>query len=142
MGTTGLTFHVPVGLFLRRIFNVASSLTVSNYYFLYRKKGDEREKEVDACMRSRETARGILHTVEEPRSQENDAKALGAAVSSHLNTQAPRQPKPNKTEPERPPSVIQKLMTNPTLFNPIRKPRNPIILCHGESYLLHSTYTE
>ena len=50
MGATGLTFHVPVGLFLRRIFNVASSLTITNYYFLYRKNGDGREKEADALL--------------------------------------------------------------------------------------------
>lgn len=28
-------------------------------------------------------------------------------------------------------SPISRLMSNPTLFDPLRKPRNPIVLCHG-----------
>ncbi|KAG8955835.1 hypothetical protein FRC04_006281 [Tulasnella sp. 424] len=31
----------------------------------------------------------------------------------------------------RPPSEIQQLMSSPALFEPVRKPRNPIVLCHG-----------
>ena len=30
-----------------------------------------------------------------------------------------------------PDSPISRLMNNPTLFDPLRKPRNPIALCHG-----------
>ena len=52
MGTAGLTFHVPVGLFLRRIFNVASSFTLTNYYFLLKRTELEKEKEVDCGCRS------------------------------------------------------------------------------------------
>ncbi|KAG8961356.1 hypothetical protein FRC03_005454 [Tulasnella sp. 419] len=34
-------------------------------------------------------------------------------------------------EKERPPTIIQMLMNHPALFDPVRKPRNPIVLCHG-----------
>ena len=28
-------------------------------------------------------------------------------------------------------SIIDSLLRNPIIFNPIRSPRNPIVLCHG-----------
>jgi triacylglycerol lipase len=39
-------------------------------------------------------------------------------------------PSPRK-EPPRPVGSIHDLLSLPTLFDPIRKPRNPIVLCHG-----------
>ena len=33
--------------------------------------------------------------------------------------------------PRKPLSTIQTLMMNPILFDPVRRPRNPIVLCHG-----------
>ncbi|KAF5369596.1 hypothetical protein D9758_002629 [Tetrapyrgos nigripes] len=37
------------------------------------------------------------------------------------------------TKPEEPPrdDTIHRLITNPALFDPLRKPRYPIVLCHG-----------
>ncbi|KAG8918492.1 hypothetical protein FRC00_012431, partial [Tulasnella sp. 408] len=51
----------------------------------------------------------------------------------------PEKPKLRASEKEksstkvdnRPPSAIQQLMNSPALFEPIRRPRNPIVLCHG-----------
>lgn len=38
-----------------------------------------------------------------------------------------------KTNPdEGPPSYIRQLMQNPLIYQPIRAPRNPIVLCHGQ----------
>jgi triacylglycerol lipase len=31
-----------------------------------------------------------------------------------------------------PPDLIHQLLSSPTLFNPLQKPRFPIVLCHGE----------
>ena len=45
-----------------------------------------------------------------------------------------RPPDLEKVPPEfhhNPNSSISHLMNNPTLFDPLRKPRNPIVLCHG-----------
>ncbi len=45
-----------------------------------------------------------------------------------------RPPDLEKAPPEfpyNPNSYISHLMSNPTLFDPLRKPRNPIVLCHG-----------
>ncbi|KAG8893210.1 hypothetical protein FRC01_013724, partial [Tulasnella sp. 417] len=36
-----------------------------------------------------------------------------------------------KSSTKRPPSEILQLMNSPVLFEPIRRPRNPIVLCHG-----------
>ena len=86
-------------------------------------------------------------TVEKSRTRNQDVDVhspIAAAAASPLpNTQTPRQSQSNK--PEHPPSVIQRLMNNPTLFDPIRKPRNPIVLCHGQRLLielLHSAKTK
>ncbi|KAF8968934.1 hypothetical protein BDZ97DRAFT_1902720 [Flammula alnicola] len=45
----------------------------------------------------------------------------------------PNQPfdPPNKESREQPPDVIHQLLANPALFDPIRTPRYPIVLCHG-----------
>ena len=58
----------------------------------------------------------------------------------HEQPSTSSEPQPSGPEP-RPPTtrrtegpkedVIQKLMLSPALFDPIRRPRNPIVLCHG-----------
>ena len=40
-------------------------------------------------------------------------------------------PKHDSPEQHREPTLIQRLMNNPALFDPIRAPRHPIVLCHG-----------
>jgi hypothetical protein len=61
---------------------------------------------------------------------------------SHASPNANPEPQPSGPEPDPHPPVprwskgsredtIRKLMLNPTLFDPIRTPRYPIVLCHG-----------
>lgn len=47
----------------------------------------------------------------------------------------PRKPPP-PTFPQQPhqPDIIHQLISNPTLFDPVRTPRYPIVLCHGSSF--------
>jgi len=39
-----------------------------------------------------------------------------------------------------PDSPISRLMNNPTLFDPLRRPRNPIVLCHGTQEAVSVTF--
>ncbi|THG98575.1 hypothetical protein EW145_g7402 [Phellinidium pouzarii] len=49
---------------------------------------------------------------------------------------SPRLPPPDTNLNEQSLSPIHALMLNPTLFDPIRKPRFPIVLCHGAHFLV------
>ena len=54
-----------------------------------------------------------------------------------------RPPDSERTPPEfhhNPDSPISHLMNNPTLFDPLRKPRNPIVLCHGTQEVAPVTF--
>lgn len=52
-------------------------------------------------------------------------------ATEHASLDAPK-PAPPDAEPEsEPPDIIHQLLRNPVLYNPLRTPRNPIVLCHG-----------
>ncbi|KAF9649780.1 alpha/beta-hydrolase [Thelephora ganbajun] len=58
----------------------------------------------------------------------------------HVNPSVTSEPRPSGPESDSPPpryteeqrdDTIKKLMLSPTLFDPVRTPRHPIVLCHG-----------
>ena len=51
-------------------------------------------------------------------------------------------PAPSRARSDAPLSPIYTLMNNPTLFNPVRIPRNPVVLCHGAiAFYTHLTWS-
>ncbi|KZT67126.1 alpha/beta-hydrolase [Daedalea quercina L-15889] len=52
----------------------------------------------------------------------------GYSDSVEVEREAPDRP-PQRTEP--PKDTIHQLLNSPVLYDPVRKPRNPIALCHG-----------
>jgi len=55
-------------------------------------------------------------------------KSLGENEPIHEKYDVENVPKPPQYDPSSP---IYRLMNNPALYNPTRKPRNPIVLAHG-----------
>ena len=200
-----LSFPLPVAVLLRRIFNVLSSLAVSNQYLSMRKDGEAKtgvleikglslsdrtsirsaEKLVAAsswpntgtpnhAVSSFRITYNILFTIFQGskgsesllQKQRSHWKPLAFSKDWHVrhthfisfdegnekdpvhedvdensiyspSPPPPRSDPPDETDPgEQPLPPIYELMLHPTLFDPVRKPRNPIVLCHGMSFKL------
>ena len=80
----------------------------------------------------------------EPDANENLGQNSSDLASNTSSTRSrPPSPPPNHNE-NRPfapstPSPIQELLLHPALFDPVRKPRHPLVLCHGNYILYMST---
>jgi hypothetical protein len=112
---------VPVVQILRRLFNVvsASALALSQQY--------------NSLKPSYFTNTGESQKIEADRLVRESGSANHAALPSYPPRQQPR------TEPTRELSPIEQLLINPTLFDPVRKPRYPIVLCHGTIVVVLTT---
>ncbi|SCZ88576.1 BZ3500_MvSof-1268-A1-R1_Chr2-1g04501 [Microbotryum saponariae] len=66
-------------------------------------------------------------------SQPGSAQGSTSSPSSNHSTQPKTEHEPNSQKAEPRVDQINSLLRHPTLYDPIRKPRNPIVLCHGQS---------
>ena len=116
-------FPTPVSVLFRRLVNVVSSLSISHQYFVHK-------HETNDSSTSGTTVKSFAWF---PWSRQTTfALAMeGDSESSELNAQQspPQHPRPTRN---RPLDAIHRLIQYPTLYDPIRAPRNPIVLCHGE----------
>ncbi|KAH8822564.1 alpha beta-hydrolase [Flagelloscypha sp. PMI_526] len=106
--------YVPVqaaAALLRRTLNVISSLAVTKYYSSGWSPEPVRVQRDVTSMPS-------SHSPETSHSQE----------SSPIVPDPPPGP---GNDPFKPLDIIHKLIQNPALYDPLRKPRFPIVLCHG-----------
>jgi hypothetical protein len=66
--------------------------------------------------------------------------------SPRVSNYPPRQPEPSPNPPKRPKEresesidTIHRLMWHPALYEPMRRPRYPIVLCHGTNSAVNSS---
>ena len=110
-------FPVPVAAFFRRLVNVVSTLSISQHYLQSQSPTDPDVPVQWPASRIHGHRRGS-----NPRSADayidlaaDEVEEKEAASSSAWT-----------------PDQIHLLMNNPALYDPLRKPRYPIVLCHGE----------
>ncbi|KAI0292675.1 Alpha/Beta hydrolase protein [Multifurca ochricompacta] len=138
---------VPVALFVRRVVNVLSSLSITHHYLLPSRSSDPDPPElVPQWVASGRlslpwfrwpTRLSLFNPA--PRSinyvqQSNDSTRR--EESGHNHNSDPNHSCPPSQDFQSPgPSAnghpIHKLMQNPVLYDPLRPPRYPIVLCHG-----------
>ncbi|KAH8114762.1 alpha/beta-hydrolase [Phellopilus nigrolimitatus] len=176
-----LSLPLPVARFLRQLFNVFSSLAVSNQYLLLQKVELEAGRETSAGsgapndsentrIRSESLLNSELddtpnyrnpdgihytrwsrlrlwnmtmrqsvpprqaHSISFDQSSKSDSTDADLDEKYSPPKSAPppsSRPPPSGARSNEPLSPIDALMLNPTLFDPVRKPRYPIVLCHG-----------
>ncbi|TFK93287.1 alpha/beta-hydrolase [Polyporus arcularius HHB13444] len=102
-------FPVPVAAFFRRIVNVVSTLSISQQY---------------------------LHSPADPDAPRSSLARRRASTPQRLDAytdldEAREKDTHHKTSSSWTPDQIHLLMNNPALYHPLRKPRYPIVLCHG-----------
>ncbi|KAJ7777872.1 Alpha/Beta hydrolase protein [Mycena maculata] len=150
----GISFPI---LFLRRLVNVISTLSVSNQYLLLRQaRADEKSEGKHPTWTVLKALglpawRGVLWTgpaVDSGSSDHgsSDSLPLWAPGTSpdggHAPNPAPKRPDTPEPSQEPPPELepapdpakldaIHQLLAHPALFDPIRTPRYPIVLSHG-----------
>ncbi|KAI9069372.1 alpha/beta-hydrolase [Trametes sanguinea] len=121
-------FPLPVAAIFRRIVNVVSTLSISHHY-LHQTSPDAEPRRTSA-----------FQSLQWPSwlggPRERWKLSLSDGTSAYMESQGDdaRDPSPRRTvSPPRPRrnDEIHKLMNHPALYDPVRKPRYPIVLCHG-----------
>ena len=122
-------FPVPVTALFRRIVNVVSAFSISHHYlhqsladpdqpcpkpYSHRWTAWKRAKSQDAC---RKTPVNSLDAYMDPP-ERTEVQDPPRHTADSYDSWAPDQ--------------IHLLINNPALYEPLRKPRYPIVLCHGE----------
>jgi triacylglycerol lipase len=136
-------FPAPVFVLFRRLVNVVSTLSISQHY-LHQPAATNSKREADdhSCAwrtlkswgwlswANRELAgsRFSLANVEGDRSSPSSFQPTP-------QRQSQRQTRPRPLRSKEPHDTIHRLMSNPALYDPVRPPRQPIVLCHGKQRL-------
>ena len=64
-------------------------------------------------------------------SKQLDGRSSSPQTQSHSPRPSNIPPKPQDEKVKEDVDIIHQLLRNPTLYDPMRKPRYPIVLCHG-----------
>lgn len=114
-----LWFPAPVVVLFRRLVNVVSTLSISQQYLLG-KSGDAASLE-----NKRSGWSAAYHST--PTRNSFDAANITEPFDRHPDYHLPN-PRHHHAQPG---DTIHRLIANPALYDPVRKPRHPIVLCHG-----------
>ncbi|OCH90436.1 alpha/beta-hydrolase [Obba rivulosa] len=134
-------FPVPVVVFLRRLINVVSTLSVSQQYLTRTPLVEEQSKHAsrDSTAESWDVFRGIKwpqwlsgqrHPLRMAATEEYDMESDVEGSLDDINF-PDRGPQPERETRSEPVDTIHWLLQHPTLYDPVRKPRFPVTLCHG-----------
>ncbi|KAI0671133.1 Alpha/Beta hydrolase protein [Trametes maxima] len=121
-------FPLPVAALFRRIVNVVSTLSISHHYL--------HQSPADAEHPSRR--HNAFQTLQWPSWLTNSQRTWKLSLNSidmdsQGNREGRREPPRRTVSPPRSQrnDQIHQLLSHPALYDPIRKPRYPIVLCHG-----------
>ncbi|KAH9890365.1 Alpha/Beta hydrolase protein [Cubamyces lactineus] len=120
-------FPVPVAALFRRIVNVVSTLSISHHY-LHQPSADADSPRTHAFQALRWPA--WLRASQTPW---NLTLADGSGADINPQGDDLQEPTRRTISPSRPRrnDQIHQLISHPALYDPVRKPRYPIVLCHG-----------
>ncbi|KAI6030838.1 alpha beta-hydrolase [Pisolithus orientalis] len=141
-----VSFPIQLVTFIRRLVNVISTISLTNHYLFPRIQVENRLSEhqarpgigpysplLDSSLNDRwdwlrpaykgsvSPSETSLHASEALEFQSSISVSITKVVASSSS------PNVDLTTQD----AIHRLMSNPTLFDPIRTPRYPIVLCHG-----------
>nr|VWP00430.1 MFS domain-containing protein [Ganoderma boninense] len=124
-------FPVPVTALFRRIVNAVSAFSISHHY-LHQAPADSdqpcpktyslrwtawrRAKSQDACRKPPASSLHAYMDLSEPAEVQDSSRHDVPPAGSYASWT---------------PDQIHRLISNPALYEPLRKPRYPIVLCHG-----------
>ncbi|KAH9922600.1 uncharacterized protein B0H18DRAFT_1212480 [Fomitopsis serialis] len=135
-----LWMPVNVALLFRRVVNVVSSLSISQQYLLPRLQlGADGTNSAEDRLKPWEGFRAIqwpswanthrnLSSSARLRSNGDVEQGRGHSEAAEVDRETPEHVPRRKRPPE---DTIHQLINSPVLYDPVRKPRNPIALCHG-----------
>ncbi|KAF7329923.1 Ubiquitin-related modifier 1 [Mycena kentingensis (nom. inval.)] len=134
---TGTGISVPVVVLLRRLFNAFSTLSVSNQYL--RQKADAEGPSSKKPLQSASFATDVQVDTPRDTGPPPQSSPSQPPLRPHPQPRKAPQPEPEprpqtRPEPEQaqePLDTIHQLLLHPALFDPLRVPRYPLVLCHG-----------
>ena len=133
----------PVFVLFRRIVNAFSAFSVSQHYLLQRAPPPTPPSpEANARNRTAE-AYNVLKPFAWLGWLSRDQAAFSVAAETVSSSHEPLGDPPpptyrRRTTRKRASDTIHRLLHNPVLYEPVRAPRNPVVLCHGAWTSLHT----
>ena len=129
-------FPVPVTALFRRIVNAVSAFSISHHYL--HQAPTESDQPCPQPYSLRWTAWGRVKSQDTRRKP--PASSLDAytdlSEGAEVKDSSRRDPYPANSYDSWTPDQIHLLISNPALYEPLRKPRYPIVLCHGECIVM------
>jgi triacylglycerol lipase len=127
---TVLSLPAPVFTLVRRLVTAVSAFGISSQYLLSWSASPSPPKLQEAVVQRRRRSpvpgRALYYSGHGNVPQRRWISTQQASKDAEESTPE-RTP---DTDPE-PSDVLHQLLHNPVLYNPLRTPRNPIVLCHG-----------
>ena len=118
----------PVVVLFRRLVDVFSSLSISQHYLLQKTPPPSEANE-------RKGSRNIFRSfpwLEWLRGTESVELSMeGVAQAADAPSPFPPPARPRESASKRSLDIIHRLLYSPLLYDPVRAPRNPVVLCHG-----------
>lgn len=134
---TVLSLPTPVFTLVRRLVTVVSAFGISGNYLLSLPACPPAPQEIQRHRRSHIPGRALYYSghgnVPQRRwiSTQEGNKTQDACNSKESSPPDVPKPAPDAETEAEPSDIIHQLLRNPVLYSPLRKPRNPIVLCHG-----------
>lgn len=132
-------FPAPVFVLFRRLVNVVSTLSISHQYFLQASSNGgvaaEGSRNGGNSWAVLFKSWGWLSWTRREIADARFSLALDGDALQAPSFQPPRQTQRQSCPPPQrngPIDVIHRLMSHPALYDPVRAPRHPVVLCHGE----------
>lgn len=127
-------FPAPVGVLLRRLVNVVSSLSLSHQYLA--QKSETGDSKTDwSTLKSFGWLSWSNRSAQTKFALAVDGDVPPLEQQHHHNPRSRPNPATNRTL-----DIIHRLMHSPALYDPVRVPRNPVALCHGAHTSLYSRF--
>ncbi|TBU21832.1 alpha/beta-hydrolase [Dichomitus squalens] len=127
-------FPVPVAALFRRIVNVVSAFSISHHYLHQPPSDSDVPRPGSYSLRWPAWPAYPQRLKSDEGLQRPRVGFLNMYAGSAEGTEVkdtPRTPPPTDSYDSWTPAQIHRLMHNPALYDPVRKPRYPIVLCHG-----------
>ncbi|KAI0076756.1 alpha/beta-hydrolase [Panus rudis PR-1116 ss-1] len=134
-------FPIPVAVLFRRLVNVVSTLSISHHY-LAQRRAELHPPDNSQCpvqtWRALKTLDWLSSLLGKHQGHAGFSLALDGNTFGHDQEPANRPPEGRRRNRDHetqsqpsPEDTLHRLMNNPVLFEPVRVPRYPIVLCHG-----------
>ncbi|KAI1788833.1 alpha/beta-hydrolase [Ganoderma leucocontextum] len=124
-------FPVPVTALFRRIVNAVSAFSISHHYLHQSPTDSDQPHPRSYSLRWTAWSRAKSQEVRRKSPVNSSDAYMDRSERTEAKDSSRHSPPPADSYKSWTPDQIHLLINNPALYEPLRKPRYPIVLCHG-----------